>query len=38
VITLPAKDLVAIYCTQLMGEFAVRAEFATMLYQSIIGN
>ena len=34
----PKEDLVAIYCTQLMGEFAVRAEFATMLYQSIIGN
>jgi CubicO group peptidase (beta-lactamase class C family) len=34
----PKEDLVAIYCTQLMGEFAVRAEFVTMLYQSIIGN
>jgi CubicO group peptidase (beta-lactamase class C family) len=34
----PKEDLVAIYCTQLMGEFAVRAEFATMLYQSIVGN
>jgi CubicO group peptidase (beta-lactamase class C family) len=34
----PKEDLVAIYCTQLMGDFAVRAEFATMLYQSIVGN
>jgi CubicO group peptidase (beta-lactamase class C family) len=34
----PKEDLVAIYCTQLMGEFAVRAHFATMLYQSIVGN
>jgi CubicO group peptidase (beta-lactamase class C family) len=34
----PKEDLVAIYCTQVMGEFAVRAEFVTMLYQSIIGN
>jgi CubicO group peptidase (beta-lactamase class C family) len=34
----PKEDLVAIYCTQLMGEFAVRAEFVTMLYQSIIGS
>ena len=35
----PKEDLVAIYCTQLMGgDFALRAEFATLLYQSIIGN
>jgi CubicO group peptidase (beta-lactamase class C family) len=34
----PKEDLVAIYCTQLLGDFAVRAEFATMLYQSIVGN
>ena len=35
----PKEDLVAIYCTQLMlGEPALRAEFATLLYQSIVGN
>ena len=35
----PKEDLVAIYCTQLMGgDFALRAEFATLLYQSIVGN
>jgi CubicO group peptidase (beta-lactamase class C family) len=35
----PKEDLVAIYCTQLMlGETALRAEFATLLYQSIVGN
>jgi CubicO group peptidase (beta-lactamase class C family) len=34
----PKEDLVAIYCTQLMGEFSVRAHFVTMLYQSIIGS
>jgi CubicO group peptidase (beta-lactamase class C family) len=35
----PKEDLVAIYCTQLMlGDFALRAEFATLLYQSIIAN
>jgi CubicO group peptidase (beta-lactamase class C family) len=35
----PKEDLVAIYCTQLMGgDFAIRAHFATMLYQSIVGN
>jgi len=34
----PKEDLVAIYCTQLMGgDFNLRAEFATLLYQSIIG-
>jgi len=35
----PKEDLVAIYCTQLMGgDFAIRANFATLLYQSIVGN
>jgi len=35
----PKEDLVAIYCTQLMGgDFAIRAEFATLLYQSIVSN
>ena len=35
----PKEDLVAIYCTQLMGgDFDLRAEFATLLYQSIVGN
>ena len=35
----PKEDLVALYCTQLMmGDFALRAEFATMLYQSIVGE
>jgi CubicO group peptidase (beta-lactamase class C family) len=35
----PKEDLVALYCTQLMGgDFAIRAEFATLLYQSIVGN
>jgi len=35
----PKEDLVAIYCTQLMGgDFAIRSHFATMLYQSIVGN
>src|SRR5262245_30382356 len=35
----PKEDLVAIYCTQLMGgNFSIRAHFATMLYQSIVGN
>jgi CubicO group peptidase (beta-lactamase class C family) len=35
----PKEDLVAIYCTQLMGgDFSLRAEFATLLYQSIVGN
>ncbi len=35
----PKEDLVAIYCTQLLGgDFAIRAEFATLLYQSIVGN
>jgi CubicO group peptidase (beta-lactamase class C family) len=35
----PKEDLVAVYCTQLMGgDFALRAEFATLLYQSIVGN
>jgi CubicO group peptidase (beta-lactamase class C family) len=35
----PEEDLVAIYCTQLMGgDFNLRAEFATLLYQSIVGD
>ena len=35
----PKEDLIAIYCTQLMGaDFALRAHFATLLYQSIVGN
>jgi CubicO group peptidase (beta-lactamase class C family) len=36
----PKEDLVAIYCTQLMGsgDFPLRAHFATLLYQSIVGN
>jgi CubicO group peptidase (beta-lactamase class C family) len=37
----PKEDLIAIYCTQLLGspaELSLRAHFATMLYQSIVGN
>jgi CubicO group peptidase (beta-lactamase class C family) len=35
----PKEDLVAIYCTQLLnGDATLRAEFATLLYQSIVGN
>jgi CubicO group peptidase (beta-lactamase class C family) len=35
----PKEDLVAVYCTQLMGgDFSIRAHFATMLYQAIVGN
>ncbi len=35
----PKEDLVAIYCTQLLGgDFTIRSHFATMLYQSIVGN
>ena len=35
----PKEDLVALYCTQLTGaDFAIRAEFATLLYQSIVGT
>jgi CubicO group peptidase (beta-lactamase class C family) len=34
----PKEDLVAIYCTQLVGGPGLRAEFATLLYQSIVGN
>jgi CubicO group peptidase (beta-lactamase class C family) len=35
----PKEDLVAIYCTQLLGgDLVLRAEFATLLYQSIVGN
>jgi len=33
----PKEDLVAIYCTQLFGgDLALRAEFATMVYQAIV--
>jgi CubicO group peptidase (beta-lactamase class C family) len=35
----PKEDLVAIYCTQLFGgDLILRAEFATLLYQSITGK
>ena len=35
----PKEDLVAIYCTQLLGgDFALRAEFATLLYQAIVAD
>jgi CubicO group peptidase (beta-lactamase class C family) len=35
----PEEDLVAIYCTQLMmGDFALRAEWATLVYQAIVGK
>jgi CubicO group peptidase (beta-lactamase class C family) len=36
----PKEDLVAIYCTQLIGsgDFPLRAHFATLLYQSIVGS
>jgi len=35
----PEEDLVAVYCTQLFGgDMALRAEFATLLYQSITGK
>jgi len=35
----PKEDLVAIYCTQLLGgDFALRAEFATLLYQAIVAE
>ena len=35
----PKEDLVAIYCTQLMGgDFNLRSHFQTMVYQSIVGN
>jgi CubicO group peptidase (beta-lactamase class C family) len=35
----PKEDLVAIYCTQLMlVDFGLRSEFATLLYQSIVGE
>jgi CubicO group peptidase (beta-lactamase class C family) len=35
----PKEDLIAIYCTQLIGgNFPLRAHFATMLYQSIVDN
>jgi CubicO group peptidase (beta-lactamase class C family) len=35
----PEEDLVAIYCTQLFGgDLALRAEFATLFYQAIVGD
>lgn len=35
----PKEDLVAIYCTQLFGgDLALRAEFATLFYQAIVGE
>jgi CubicO group peptidase (beta-lactamase class C family) len=34
----PEEDLVAIYCTQITTDMAVRGEFVTLLYQSIVGN
>lgn len=35
----PEEELIAIYCTQLMGgDFALRAEFVTNVYQAIIGD
>jgi len=35
----PKEDMVAIYCTQLMGsDFAIRSNFVTLLYQTIVGN
>jgi CubicO group peptidase (beta-lactamase class C family) len=35
----PKENLVAIYCTQLMGgDFNLRSHFQTMVYQSIVGN
>src|SRR5215471_7504532 len=35
----PKEDLVAVYCTQLLGgDFALRAEFATLLYQAIVAD
>jgi CubicO group peptidase (beta-lactamase class C family) len=34
----PKEDLVAVYCTQLMGEYGLRAEFVTLLYQTIVGK
>ena len=35
----PKEDLVAIYCAQLVGgDFPIRANFATLLYQSIVGS
>jgi CubicO group peptidase (beta-lactamase class C family) len=37
----PKEDLVALYCTQLSGGpdfFALRSEFVTLLYQSIVGD
>ena len=35
----PKEDLIALYCTQLMfGDFALRSEFVTLLYQAIVGS
>jgi CubicO group peptidase (beta-lactamase class C family) len=35
----PQEDMVAIYCTQLLGgDFNLRAEFATLVYQSIVAE
>jgi CubicO group peptidase (beta-lactamase class C family) len=34
----PKEDLVALYMTQLMGDYALRSEFVTLLYQSIVGQ
>ena len=34
----PEEDLVAIFCTQLMGDYPLRAEFVTLLYQAIVGD
>jgi hypothetical protein len=35
----PEEDLVEIYLTQVFGgDFGIRAKFATMLYQSIVGD
>jgi CubicO group peptidase (beta-lactamase class C family) len=34
----PKEDLVAIYCTQLMGDLSMRDDFVTMFYQAIVGS
>jgi CubicO group peptidase (beta-lactamase class C family) len=35
----PKEDLVALYCTQLrFGDFALRSEVVTLLYQAIVGS
>jgi CubicO group peptidase (beta-lactamase class C family) len=33
----PKEDMVAIYMTQLMGDYPLRSEIVTMVYQSLIG-